>query len=102
MSPLITIGACCIAFTALFTVWAAMTGSRIGGQSVKDSILEAWTNIAIGFAINYVANLVVLPLAGLPITSSAAFWIGSIFTAISIVRSFLLRRAFNHRMVKRV
>jgi hypothetical protein len=88
-------------FVGAFTMLAARMQSRQGGQSVRESIIESWTNIAVGFGINYVANLVVLPLAGLRVTVGDAFWIGCVFTAISIMRSFVIRRWFNHRMVGR-
>jgi hypothetical protein len=90
------IGIASIAFVALFTVWAGIRSSRHGGQSMRGSICEAWANIVLGFGINFAANLVVLRLAGFDVTAGGAFWIGCVFTAISIVRSFGLRRAFNY------
>jgi hypothetical protein len=90
------IGIASILFVALFTVWAGIRSSLHGGQTMRGSICEAWANILIGFGINFAANLIVLPLAGLPVTAAGAFWIGCIFTAISIVRSFGLRRVFNY------
>lgn len=64
-------------------------------QTKLGSFVEAWANIAVGFAINFCANLLVLPLFGLNVTPSDAFGIGVIFTAISLVRSYVLRRWFN-------
>lgn len=64
-------------------------------QSKLHSLLEAWVNIAVGFWISVVANLVVLPLYGYPVSVGDAFGIGLIFTAISLVRSYVLRRIFN-------
>lgn len=64
-------------------------------QSRLQSMIEAWINVAIGFGINLVANLVVLPLFGYQVTVGDAFGIGLVFTAISIVRSYLIRRMFN-------
>ncbi len=92
---LITIALLCIALTAVNTFYAALKKSNTPGQTVRHSIIEAWSNVAIEFGINYVANLLVLPLAGHNVTYSEAFWIGCIFTGISVVRSFWLRRAFN-------
>lgn len=66
-----------------------MSQTRLG------SMLEAWANIAIGFAINWVANLLIFPLFGFDITPGQAFHVGLIFTAISLVRSYALRRFFN-------
>lgn len=64
-------------------------------QTKLGSFAEAWANIAVGFAINFTANMLVLPLFGFAITASKAFGIGVIFTAISLARSYLLRRYFN-------
>ena len=66
-----------------------MSQTRLG------SWLEAWANIFIGFAINWCANMLVLPLFGFHVTGGQAFGIGLIFTAISLVRSYVLRRVFN-------
>ena len=64
-------------------------------QSRLGSFVEAWANIAIGFGINFVANLAVLPLFGFNVTPTDAFGIGLIFTAISLARSYVIRRWFN-------
>ena len=100
MSTLIWLGLASLLFTAGFTLWAAAVESSHGGQTMRHSIMECWANIAIGFGINYAANLFVLPLAGLPVSAGGAFWIGAIFTGISVMRSFILRRWFNKKMIK--
>jgi len=64
-------------------------------QTRLGSWLEAWANIVIGFGINWAANLLVFPLFGFNITAGQAFHVGLIFTAISLVRSYALRRVFN-------
>ncbi len=64
-------------------------------QTKRGSAVEAVANTGIGWIINYSANLVVLPLFGFSITYAQAFYIGVIFTVISIVRSYVLRRVFN-------
>lgn len=97
---LIWIAIGCIAFTVAVTLWGAFHGSRIGGQSMRESVLESWANIGIGFSINYAANMTILPMAGAPLSAADAFWVGCIFTAISIARSLWLRRAFNKRTVR--
>lgn len=63
-------------------------------QSRLESFIEAWVNILIGFSINYTANLIVLPWFGFDITPSKAFGIGLVFTIISLVRSYGVRRLF--------
>ena len=69
-------------------------------QSRMDSVMEAVTNTAVGLAVSQVANLLVLPLVfGVPVSQGQALLLGVIYTAISLVRSYLLRRAFNGRSV---
>lgn len=65
-------------------------------QSWKGSILESWVNIAIGFAINFAANVILLPFIWNPAApAKSAFIIGVWFTLISQVRQLLIRRVFN-------
>jgi len=71
---------------------AASRQTRLG------SLIEVMINIAIGFAINWVANLYILPLYGFAITGSQAFSMGLLFTVISVVRSYVIRRWFNGRI----
>ena len=61
-------------------------------------MIEVLFNIAIGFAINWVANIWILPLYGFQITGGQAFSMGLIFTIISVVRSYIIRRYFNARL----
>lgn len=65
-------------------------------QTKFGSFVEAKANIVVGFGINFVANLIVLPLFGFQVTVVDAFGIGVIFTFISLARSYLLRRFFNN------
>ena len=69
-------------------------------QTRLGSWLEAWANIAVGFGVNFTGNLIVLPAFGFRVTPGTAFNIGLVFTGISLVRTYLLRRAFNR--VKRL
>lgn len=64
-------------------------------QTKRGSLIEALGNTAIGWTVNYIANLLVLPLFGFHVTYSQAFYIGCIFTVISVARSYLVRRLFN-------
>lgn len=67
-----------------------MSQTRLG------SFAEAWANIAVGFGVNYVANLVILPMVGLPRPGLGQnFVMGCLFTVVSLVRSFAIRRWFN-------
>lgn len=69
-----------------------MTQTRLG------SLIEAIFNTCIGFAINYTANLLIFPLFGFHITPGANFALGLIYTVISVVRSYCVRRWFNARL----
>jgi hypothetical protein len=69
------------------------------GQTRLHSLLESVINILIGFAINLIANILVLPLFGFHVTVGQAFNIGLIFTGISIIRGYFIRRFFNRIMV---
>lgn len=65
-------------------------------QTRWGSFAEAWANIAVGFTINYIANLIILPLFGFHgLTAGKNFIIGVLYTGISLIRQFVLRRYFN-------
>jgi len=67
-----------------------------GHQTLLGSFVESWVNIVIGFAINFTANLVILPAFGFTgLTLGKNFMIGLVYTVISLVRSFVIRRYFN-------
>jgi hypothetical protein len=70
------------------------------GQSKRHSFIEAWINILVGFSITFVANLLIFPLFGFHISLLANFWMGVIYTGISLVRSYFIRRYFNAVMVR--
>lgn len=69
------------------------------GQTRIHSWLEAWANIAIGFTINFTANLVIFPLFNFHISLKANFLLGCIYTGISLIRQYFVRRYFNRLMV---
>lgn len=65
-------------------------------QTVKGSLVESAANIAVGFGINFLANMLILPLFGFAtLTLTANFEIGMLYTIISLCRSYVLRRWFN-------
>lgn len=64
-------------------------------QTRLGSFVESAANIAVGFGINFTANLIVLPWFGFDVTPQDALGIGVVFTAISLARSYILRRWFN-------
>lgn len=59
------------------------------------SAIEAVANVAVGYLIAVSATVVVLPAFGYRVTAGDALGISAVFTAVSLVRSYALRRAFN-------
>ncbi|MFM2123702.1 MAG: hypothetical protein RL328_153 [Acidobacteriota bacterium] len=64
------------------------------------SATEAVANVAIGYGIAVAATAVILPAFGYRVTAQDALGISAAFTAVSLARSYLLRRVFN-RLVAR-
>ena len=64
-------------------------------QTKLGSFIEACINIVIGFVINFCMNLLILPLFGFHITLIDNFYMGLLYTIVSIVRSYVIRRWFN-------
>jgi hypothetical protein len=69
-----------------------MSQSRLG------SFVEAVINILIGFAINFTANALIFPRFGWTISAADNVLLGAIYTIISLVRSYTIRRWFNARI----
>lgn len=63
-------------------------------QSKLMSFTESAINIGVGFGISLGAQMVFLPLIGVPINHTQNFIFALIMTVISLARSFLLRRLF--------
>lgn len=90
------LGMISIVFVVWFT-WHACYMLLAGpGQSRRQAIIEAWTNIVIGFSINYVVNIFLLPLVGAKMTAANNLWLGCVYTAISMLRQYTIRRWFNN------
>ncbi len=68
-------------------------------QTRLGSLIETGTNILIGFFINFWANLLILPAFGFQsLDMKTNFYIGVIYTVISVVRGYVIRRWFNARL----
>lgn len=69
-------------------------------QSRTDSFMESLVNIIIGLVVSTIANWLILPtVLGVSMTLGQNVLIGLCFTLISLVRSYVIRRAFNGRSV---
>lgn len=64
-------------------------------QKRWQSFLESCINVVIGYGVALLAQLLVFPLFGIDIPMASNLAIGAIFTVISIVRSYAVRRVFN-------
>lgn len=64
-------------------------------QRRMTSLLESLINVAIGYSIAILTQIVVFPWFGIEASISDNLLIGAIFTVVSIGRSYLIRRLFN-------
>ncbi len=71
-------------------------------QSRRMSMAESLTNVAVGYGVAVSAQIMVFPLFGLDVALVDNLAIGAIFTGISIVRSFALRRVFEEIRVRKI
>ncbi|HXF87901.1 MAG TPA: hypothetical protein VNK48_06090 [Xanthobacteraceae bacterium] len=58
------------------------------------SLVEALINVAVGFGLAVLTQMMIFPLFGLAVSLGHNLQIGAIFTAVSILRSYALRRLF--------
>jgi hypothetical protein len=58
------------------------------------SFIEALTNVAAGYGIAVLTQILIFPLFGLHTTLTQNLQMGLVFTGVSIARSFALRRVF--------
>ena len=58
------------------------------------SLVEAVANVAVGYGIAVVTQILIFPVFGLHATLMQNLQMGAIFTLVSIARSFGLRRLF--------
>jgi hypothetical protein len=63
-------------------------------QSRLMSLVEAVTNVAVGYGLAVVTQIIVFPWFGLEAALGEHMAIGVAFVAVSLVRSYLLRRLF--------
>ena len=69
-------------------------------QSRLMSMVESLANVLVGYVVAVVMQMAVFPLFGLAVTVTENLLIGLIFTAVSIVRSYALRRGFEALRVR--
>lgn len=64
-------------------------------QSRRSSLIEAAANTAIGYLVAVAAQAVIFPAFGIAASAGQNFGIAAAFTAVSLVRGYILRRLFN-------
>ena len=63
-------------------------------QSRLMSLVEAIANVAVGYGVAVITQILIFPIFGLHTTLAQNLKMGAIFTIVSIARSFALRRVF--------
>lgn len=67
------------------------------GQSKRQSFVESLSNTAIGFVVSFASTFLIFPLVGFESSSGKNLIITLYFTAVSILRGYVLRRYFNRK-----
>jgi hypothetical protein len=70
------------------------------GQTRRISILEAAVNTTIGWSLSFLLNMLILPHFGYDIKVRDAAAMGAVLTVFSLMRTYLVRRWFNAKLVK--
>lgn len=63
-------------------------------QSRSMSLVEAIANVAVGYCVAVVTQILIFPVFGLHTTLAENLKMGAVFTLVSIARSYVLRRLF--------
>ena len=71
-------------------------------QSRLMSMVESLAYVLVGYVVAVATQMAVFPLFGLAVTVTENLLIGLIFTAVSIVRSYALRRNFEALRVRQL
>lgn len=63
-------------------------------QSRRMSAVESVTNVVVGLGVSFTTQVVAFPLFGLDASPAVHAGLSALFTAVSLVRSYTLRRLF--------
>ena len=66
-------------------------------QTKKQSFIETIISVFVGWIIGVILNMLVLPLFDYDVSLTDGVLISIIFTAVSIIRSYIIRRWFNSK-----
>lgn len=67
-------------------------------QTRSQSAVEVCVSVAIGYVTAIIAQMVILPAWGVHVDASTHAGIAACFTAVSLVRSYIVRRVFEGRL----
>ena len=66
-------------------------------QTKKQSFIETLTSVFVGWLIGVILNMLVLPLFDYNVSLTDGVLISIIFTAVSVIRGYVIRRWFNSK-----
>ncbi len=58
------------------------------------SLFESITNIVVGYAVAVMAQVLIFPVFGIYVSVLDNLGIAAFFTAVSLIRSYVIRRVF--------
>ncbi len=64
-------------------------------QTRAMSAVESVANVVIGYGVALTTQIIVFGSLGLSVSLGQNLWIGAVFTVVSLVRSYVVRRLFN-------
>ena len=64
-------------------------------KSRKWSLVESISNVLVGFGVAILGQIIIFPWFGMQVRLTDNLKIGGIFTVVSIMRSYGVRRMFN-------
>lgn len=69
---------------------------RMAGQTPWESAVESCIGTIIGFGVSWLIQMTLVPLIlGVKFTATQGFWVVVLYTVVSWVRSYWVRRGFN-------
>lgn len=66
-------------------------------QSKLNSLIESATNVAIGYIVALLSQVIIFPFFDINVSLETNIYIGFWFTLVSLVRSYVIRRWFNKK-----
>ena len=66
-------------------------------QTKRESFIETITSVFVGWVIGVILNMLVLPLFDYDVSLTDGVLISIIFTAVSVIRGYVIRRWFNSK-----